>query len=356
MSLRYVALGDSQTEGLLDPDGHGGYRGWADRFAEHISAGDPHLQYANLAVRGLRVGQICERQLADAVAMTPDLATVMGGLNDVLRPGFDLDAVLADLDTMIGALRDADATVLTNTFPDLAQIAPLFARLGARIELLNDGIRAIAADAGALVVDFAQHGAGTDARIWTPDRIHANPIGHSLIAAAFADTLGLPGFANWADPLPTGRPRGAARRAGTEARWLGGFVAPWVGRRLRGRSSSDGRAAKRPQLRPVSTLFHLCAPGEWPVAGDYAPPSLTAEGFVHLSFADQVAASANKHYSTAPGLVAVELDPARFTAPIGVEDSYGSGTAFPHAYGPISAAAAVSVRELTRDAGGRWRT
>jgi lysophospholipase L1-like esterase len=263
VNARYVALGDSQTEGLLDPDGRGGFRGWADRFAQHVSTRDPHLQYANLAVRGLRVGQICETQLAAALALEPDLATVMGGLNDVLHPSFDLDEVLGDLDTMCSALRIAGATVLTNTFPDIAQIAPLFARLGGRIGALNDGIRALAADQGALVVDFARHGAGTDARIWSPDRIHANAIGHSLIAAAFADTFGLPGFANWADPLPHPVAAGALRRTAVEARWLGAVVAPWVGRRLRGRSSGDGRSAKRPGLRPVATLFHLCAPGEW---------------------------------------------------------------------------------------------
>jgi len=35
---RYVALGDSTTEGLEDPDGRGGYRGWADRLAERVAS------------------------------------------------------------------------------------------------------------------------------------------------------------------------------------------------------------------------------------------------------------------------------------------------------------------------------
>jgi uncharacterized protein (DUF952 family)/lysophospholipase L1-like esterase len=355
VSTRYVALGDSQTEGLLDPDGRGGHRGWADRFAEHVAGRDPHLQYANLAVRGLRVGQIRETQLAPALALDPDLATVMGGLNDVLRPSFDLDAVLGDLDTMCGALRIAGATVLTNTFPDVAKIAPLFARLGSRLDALNDGIRAVAAAHGVLLVDVAHHGAGTDQRIWSPDRIHANAIGHSLIAAAFADTLGLPGFENWSDPLPVAVGSGRLRRTAVEARWVAGTVTPWLGRRVLGRSSGDGRSAKRPQLRPVATLFHLCAPQEWPAHGTYQPSSLRDKGFVHLSFADQMIGSAERHFASAPRLVAVEVDPAAFATPIVVEDSYGSGTAFPHAYGPIPVAAATSITELHRAPDGGWQ-
>ncbi len=352
--MRYVALGDSQTEGMLDPDGRGGLRGWADRFADHVAAREPHLEYANLAVRGLRVGQIREMQLRPALALEPGLATVMGGLNDVLRPSFDLDAVLGDLGAMYAGLRAAGAIVLTNTFPDIARIAPLLARLGPRIYALNDGIRVLADTHDVLVVDFARHGAGTDARIWTADRIHANPIGHALIAAAFADTLGLPGFGSWADPLPAPPPAGAGRRAAPEARGVGGTLAPWIGRRLRGRSSGDGRTAKRLQLRPVAPLYHLCPPGAWPAKGDYRPASLADEGFVHLSFADQVLGSANRHFAQAANLVCVELDPAAFDTVVRVEDSFGSGTAFPHAYGPIPASAAVGRRALTRDAHGEW--
>ncbi len=51
---RYVALGDSFTEGMGDPnpDSVGGHRGWADRVAEELSHGHPDFAYANLAVRG----------------------------------------------------------------------------------------------------------------------------------------------------------------------------------------------------------------------------------------------------------------------------------------------------------------
>ena len=63
---RYVAIGDSSTEGLEDPDGRGGYRGWADRLAQHIADGqDEPLEYANLAIRGMRMREIRIGQLDD---------------------------------------------------------------------------------------------------------------------------------------------------------------------------------------------------------------------------------------------------------------------------------------------------
>ena len=104
-------------------------------------------------------------------------------------------------------------------------------------------------------------------------------------------------------------------------------------------------------------LFHLLPPGEWRAAvaaGEYRPPSLATEGFVHLSFAEQVTGSANRHCADAAELVAVEFDGERLPGRLVVEDSYGSGTAFPHLYAPIDPAAAVAAHPLRRDAAGAW--
>ncbi|MBI0296471.1 SGNH/GDSL hydrolase family protein, partial [Streptomyces sp. PRKS01-29] len=90
---RYVALGDSQTEGLGDGDDTTGLRGFADRLAEHLALGNPHFTYANLAVRGRLAAQVHAEQLAPALALRPDLATVVAGVNDFLRPRFDADHV-----------------------------------------------------------------------------------------------------------------------------------------------------------------------------------------------------------------------------------------------------------------------
>ncbi|WP_256443617.1 SGNH/GDSL hydrolase family protein [Micromonospora sp. M51] len=86
MWQRYVAIGDSTTEGLDDPDGAGGYRGWADRFALAVARAQGGLEYANLAIRGRTTALIRAEQLQPALDLAPDLATVVAGMNDVLRP------------------------------------------------------------------------------------------------------------------------------------------------------------------------------------------------------------------------------------------------------------------------------
>src|SRR3954464_1435050 len=140
---RYVAIGDSSTEGLEDPDGQGGYRGWADRLAEHIAdAQDEVLEYANLAIRGLRMSEIRSTQFDDALAMKPDLMTIFGGVNDVLAPGHDFAEIRADYEAMFGEASGEDITVLTFTVPDPSSYNPFGRRLKTRLFRLNDVIRA----------------------------------------------------------------------------------------------------------------------------------------------------------------------------------------------------------------------
>ncbi|MGC9941824.1 MAG: SGNH/GDSL hydrolase family protein [Verrucomicrobiota bacterium] len=119
---RYVAIGDSSTEGLEDPDGTGGYRGWADRLARRVAQAQGGLLYANLGVRGKRSLEIREEQLGPALAMKPDLATVFAGSNDVLEPRFDAGNLLAELKCMMAALGEEKAVVLTFTLPDLSML------------------------------------------------------------------------------------------------------------------------------------------------------------------------------------------------------------------------------------------
>jgi lysophospholipase L1-like esterase len=262
---RYVALGDSSTEGLDDPDGRGGYRGWANRLAERIAASQSAqggLLYANLAIRGRTTRQIRDQQLAPALAMRPDLATLFCGTNDVVGRGFDAERVAADVDAMQRALRAADATVLTFTLPDLAPVMPLARRLSPRLRNLNARLRAVAEANGALLVDFEAHPVAGDPRLWSDDRLHANADGHARIAAALAHALGLPGSdETWQQPLPPLLPVPRLARAGREISWHARHLVPWLWRHARGRSSGDGRRPKRPELRPVEVAdcLGLCS-------------------------------------------------------------------------------------------------
>ncbi|MFJ4713792.1 SGNH/GDSL hydrolase family protein [Streptomyces sp. NPDC088785] len=249
--LRYVALGDSQTEGVGDGDDTTGLRGCADRMAERLAAIDPAVRYANLAVRGRLAGQVRAQQLPAALALRPDLATVVAGVNDLMRPSFDADEVAGHLEAMFAELTAAGAKVATVTFPDVGRMIPAARPLGGRITALNARIRVAAAAHDVALAETAHAPVFTDARLWSADRLHASPLGHARIAAAVADALRLPGSDDsWTAPLPPWR--APAPSALTELRWLASYLGPWLGRRLRGRSSGDGRAARRPQLLPVT--------------------------------------------------------------------------------------------------------
>lgn len=249
---RYVAIGDSSTEGL-DDHSEQGYRGWADRLAEHVAkTSSPGLLYANLAVRGRSAAEIRDSQLEAALAMHPDLATVVAGMNDLLRSQWSATRVAGEVGAMVSALRGIGATVITFTIPDVSRRMRLGSLLTAKTAALNDEIRAMARDTGARLLDLASYELAHDPRMWAPDRIHGNSDGHARIAEALAHLLELPG-AN-AHALSERLPPDARSRRATaieDLRWLARFVAPWAWRRVRGRTTGDGRSAKRPVLAPV---------------------------------------------------------------------------------------------------------
>lgn len=250
---RFVALGDSQTEGVGDPTGPGGReRGWADRFAETLAARQGGLLYANLAIRGRLIAQVDEEQVEPALAMEPDLVSVVAGLNDVIRPGCDIDPVLERMDTMQARLGDSGATVLSITYPDPAGMMPLGRYLADRFGAFNRGLREIAARHGTLLLDIEPVETATDDRLWCPDRLHLNPLGHERLAAgmgALVDPDADPD--GWLGELPPAPAAGPVKRVAAELRWAGAFLVPWIWRRLRGRSSGDGIVARRPLLTPV---------------------------------------------------------------------------------------------------------
>ena len=250
---RYVAIGDSSTEGLDDPDGKGGYRGWSNRLATRVAAAQSSpLLYANLAVRGRSTRRIRDEQLDHAADMRPDLVTLFSGTNDVVALRFNADAVARDVEHMQRRLVAGGATVLGFTLPDLSTVMPLGRLIAGRVHALNDALRIAAAASGAILVDFAQHSVGSDPRLWSADRLHANSAGHERIAAALAWALQLPGTdESWSQPLPSAWSQSLREKIASEVRWQRDYFLPWAWRHLRGRSSGDGRAAKRPNLVPV---------------------------------------------------------------------------------------------------------
>lgn len=249
--VNFVALGDSISEGLGDePHPDGTPRGWADRFAEQLAASSPGLRYANLAVRGRRIVDVRRDQLEPACALKPDLASVIVGINDVIRPRFQLDTALEVLDEIHVRLRECGATVLTTTFPDASRIFPGQRPFRSRVLALNDGIRELAGRRGAILADVADSPLANDPRVWCEDRLHLTPLGHervasSLLAAVMGEALPTTDRAGVLDVT------GVERSLATEVRWARRYLVPWIGRRLTGRSSGDGRLAKRPEPTPL---------------------------------------------------------------------------------------------------------
>ena len=230
------------------PDGSG-FRGWADRLAEILAAREPKLRYANLAVRGKLARQVRETQLEPALALEPDLVSLLAGLNDMLRRNVDVAAVIGELDGMVARLRDAGADVILFTLPDPVPINPLAKSAAARLARMNDALREISARRGTFIVELDKHPVSSDRRLWNEDRLHANPEGHRRIAAAAAHAIGLPDTdMSWTTGFPSPLSPHSRR---SHAVWFGRYFPPWLIRRLRGRSSGDGRAAKRPELEPI---------------------------------------------------------------------------------------------------------
>jgi len=246
--LRYVAIGDSSTEGIDDPAPGGGWRGWSRRLAEQI-AGHGSLEYANFGMRGLTTREIKEQQLAPALALAPDLVTFFSGTNDVIRPRFDLQGVLADMRHVHQACVSTGAVVVTFTLPDLTPLLPLARLIAPRIRALNAGVRQVCADTGARLVDFASHPVATDARLWSDDRLHANAAGHARIAGALAEALGLPGASGaWSEPLPILPPVHPWQRLRQEAGWARRHLLPWAWLQLTG---APPPRARRPGMQPT---------------------------------------------------------------------------------------------------------
>jgi lysophospholipase L1-like esterase len=249
---RFVALGDSFTEGVGDPDpaSRNGVRGWADRLATQLARADPGLRYANLAVRGRTMDDILVDQIAPAVLLEPDLVTVYAGMNDLMALRVDVDAVMARYADGLKALRQTGALVLAFTAPDLGA-KPLFRGLRGRAAIYNELLRTIADDLGVGLIDFWRYDEFRDPALWDGDRVHLSPLGHEVMALRVFDEVSLAAGCGASAArflaAPATRPTLAANM-----RWAMSFAAPWAVRRLRRITPGAGVAPKATTLASVT--------------------------------------------------------------------------------------------------------
>lgn len=264
---RFVAIGDSFTEGVGDPEptAPNGYRGWADRVAEVLaevladsSPGDsapgdssPGFAYANLAIRGRLLDQIVAEQIPAALELQPDLVTISAGGNDLIRPGADPDAIAARFERGIERLAASGATVVVFTGVD-TRFQPVFSAMRGKIAIYNEHVRAIAARLDAVVADQWSLRSIQHSRMWADDRLHLNAFGHHEVARMVLHVLGVPNALEPMAPAAVRPPKWRQARV-RDIEWAREHLVPWVIRRVRHRSSGDGVSPKRPFAEPLFT-------------------------------------------------------------------------------------------------------
>lgn len=251
-TARYVALGDSFTEGLgdTDPALPNQVRGWADRAAEQMALAHPDgpeaFGYANLAIRGKKMKQILSEQIDAAVALKPTLVTSYAGINDILRPKVDIDAMVANYGHALGRLRATGARVLVFTGFD-ASSSKLFTSIRGRTAIYNELVREVVQEHDVEIIDYWRFREYNDWRLWGIDRMHMSTPGHINMANRVLAAVGT----DRRIPMPELPPipvKTAIEVAKDNAEWAREFAGPWVGRRLRGVSSGDGLSARYGQL------------------------------------------------------------------------------------------------------------
>lgn len=240
-SVRFVAIGDSFTEGVGDERADGTVRGWADLVAQGWAASrGAEIEYANLAIRGKLVWPIVEQQLERALALKPTHLSFNGGGNDMLRPRTSI-AHIADAFTQVLRRCDEEGVrlILLSGANPSAQLpmSRLIQRRGdlmsaevvSRVQGREDVVQALNWPDAQL----------SDPSFWSEDRLHMNSRGHHRVAARVLSALGEQVAADWWSLPDLPEAAGLAR-----GEYFREHLGPWFRRRLTGTSSGDGREPK----------------------------------------------------------------------------------------------------------------
>lgn len=179
--LRYVALGDSYTIGTSVAE----RERWPNQLAERL----PALELvANLGVNGFTSRDVIEVELPPLAALTPDVLTILIGVNDVVQ-GVPADTYRANVGRILDEAVDqvgADRVIVVTT-PDYT-VTPAGADYGdparqsAGIRENNAIITEAAAARGVPVVDIHDISlrAATDRSLVASDGLHPSGAQYAL--------------------------------------------------------------------------------------------------------------------------------------------------------------------------------
>lgn len=249
--IRYVAIGDSFSEGIGDDRADGvPLPGWTGRLAsgtaDHL--GTP-VAYANLAVRGRLLAGVLDGQLDAALALdpAPTLLTFCAGGNDLLRPRFDVAALIGRLESAVTTVLDRGVRMALLSPADPSARLPLGSLINHRGDAWAEALGDLARRHGLPFVDVSRDPHLRRAEFWSADRLHMNASGHQRVA-----DLALHAVLDGPSPAVPPQVPVARRRVRDEARYYREHVLPWVGRRVTRRSSGDGRSATFPTWTTVA--------------------------------------------------------------------------------------------------------
>lgn len=260
MSRLFVAVGDSFTEGVGDPNLHypNQVRGWSDRLARQLGRADPTWRYANFAIRSKFLDQVVTDQFEPALALAPTHISFCAGGNDLLSLRADVDGIADRYEQALLRLvgSGAEIVVFTTFVP---RASGLLKPLIRRVDAFNSAIRDLAATHDATLVDHDAMREFDDKGLWALDRIHLSRPGHKRMAAEVAQVLGVPHTLRLSDLVPPDR-SGWRHAVRGEAAFVRDEVVPLVRRRLRGVYDGDTARPKWPEpIHPSDGMKRLAA-------------------------------------------------------------------------------------------------
>ena len=183
MWKRFVAIGDSFTEGIGDEVEGIALKSWVDHFVQ-LCVND--IEYANFAKRGLVTQEIRSQQLEKALTFNADLVSLIAGANDVLKGRWNHNAYKNDMEFMINTLSKTGADIMIANLPDFTVRLPFASEKKQIIkeQLLeaNDVIRSLSREYKLHNVDFWSHPLVNDNTLWSKDLIHPNSKGYVKVA------------------------------------------------------------------------------------------------------------------------------------------------------------------------------